>query len=161
MQSPLRNGPSICLFCSHYSHLAWQSTLFPLSPEQLKRISVFSVCSTLGLTPITAFTHDTDQRQIAFERAVVKKKKGTANLCLWVTLWFYSNRKKDKRHISAPGPPLTGEHRKKTFELVESNSGRLVLPREREERGRWIFVYLPDLPGSAQSQSKRLVDIPE
>lgn len=40
--------PSLCLFCSHYSHLGWQSTLFPLSPQQLKTHKCFQRLFDLG-----------------------------------------------------------------------------------------------------------------
>lgn len=57
MWSPPRNRPSVCLSCSHYSHLARQSSLFPLSLEQLKHISVVRVCLTLGQPDTTLGLH--------------------------------------------------------------------------------------------------------
>lgn len=63
----------------------------------------------------------------------------------------FQQEKRDKRHISAPGPPLTAQGERRAS---EQQIGWGV--------GGWgLFVYLTDLPSVAQSQSKRLVSVSE
>ena len=155
MQSPSllwSSKPTVCLLCSHYDHLAWQSTLFPLSTAQLKRISVFSVCATLGLTPITVFTRDTDQRRIAF-RASSRERDGKT--CVWEWLYgFIPAGKKTKGSFQHTLWQVT------TGVRCPKQSERWVIgaenaAKEKGEGGRiGVFVCLSDLPAWRGSKSR-------